>query len=220
MVVEDYLMTITGKENMDDVAKVYKKIKGLKIVMKASISQGEQTINMSMMVYSKAPNFYKMEINAMGMVVQKEVFNGTSGGSMNMQTGKKELTDQEIKEKQVSLYIDKELRYDQLGYVLNLESIEKVEDKLAYKISVTDPMGNVGYEFYDMESKLKVSELKIETTSSGESISIAQYFSDYKPTKYYQYPNKIIIDNNGQEIEMNLSELEFNPKFSRDEFSW
>ena len=220
MVVEDYLMTITGKENMDDVAKVYKKIKGLKTVMKASISQGEQTINMSMMVYSKAPNLYKMEINAMGMVVQKEVFNGTSGGSMNMQTGKKELTDEEIKEKQVSLYIDKELRYDQLGYVLNLESIEKVDGKLAYKIAVTDPMGNVGYEFYDMESKLKVSELKIETTSSGESISITQYFSDYRPAKYFQYPNKIVIDNNGQEIEMNLSELEFNPKFSNDEFDW
>ena len=29
-----------------------------------------------------------------------------------------------------------------------------------------------------------------------------------------------IVENNGQEIELNVSSVEYNPKFSNDEFSW
>jgi predicted Zn-dependent peptidase/outer membrane lipoprotein-sorting protein len=219
-VINDYLMTITGKENMDDVAKVYKKIKGIKTVMNASVSQGGQSFSMTMTALAKAPNLFKMEINAMGMVVQKEVFNGTNGGSMNMQTGKKDFTEEEITEKKISLQLDKELRYEALGYQLNLESIEKIDDQMTYKIAIKDQSGEITYEYYSIDSKLKVSEMKIEVSSNGESSTVIQYFADYRPGKYFQYPNKVTIDNNGQELELNLSELEFNPKFSSDEFSW
>jgi len=219
-VINDYLMTITGKGNMEDVAKVYKKIKGVKTVMNASVSQGGQTFSMTMTALAKAPNLFKMEINAMGMVVQKEVFNGSSGGSMNMQTGKKDFSEEEIEEKKISLLLDKELRYEALGYQLSLESVEMIDDKKTYKIAIKDQSGDITYEYYDVASKLKVSEMKIEVSATGESSTVIQYFADYQSGKYFQYPNKVTIDNNGQELELNLSELEFNPKFSSDEFNW
>ena len=50
------------------------------------------------------------------------------------------------------------------------------------------------------DTMIDFSENKIELQTGGET--------------------RIVIDNNGQEIEMNLSELEFNPKFSNDEFDW
>ena len=219
-VINDYLMAITGKENMEDVAKVYKKIKGLKTTMSASISQGDQTFSVTMMALSKYPNLFKMEVNAMGMVVEKEVFNGLNGGSMNMQTGKKDFTEEENEEKKISLRLDKELHYTDLGYQLSLESIEKMDGQMTYKIAIKDQSGDITYEYYNIDSKLKVSEMKIDVSASGESSTVIQYFMDYKPAKYFQYPNKIIIDNNGQELELNLSSIEFNPKFSSEEFNW
>lgn len=220
IIINDYLMAITGKENMKDVAKVYKKIKGVKTVMSGAVSQGEQTFSMSLISTTKIPNLYKMEVNAMGMVVQKEVFNGSVGGEMNMQTGKKDFTSEEIEEKKIALLLDKELRYEELGYQLKLETIEKINETLAYKVAVTDPLGNTSYEYFDAETKLKVAEMKIDISPSGETGTVIQYFSDYKETKYLLFPYKVTIDNNGQELELNLSLIDFNPKISAEEFNW
>ena len=95
-----------------------------------------------------------------------------------------------------------------------------IDDKKTYKIAIKDQSGDITYEYYDVASKLKVSEMKIEVSATGESSTVIQYFADYQSGKYFQYPNKVTIDNNGQELELNLSELEFNPKFSSDEFNW
>ena len=122
--------------------------------------------------------------------------------------------------KKYALLLDKEMRYEALGYQLSLESIEKMDGQMTYKIAIKDQSGDITYEYYNIDSKLKVSEMKIDVSASGESSTVIQYFMDYKPAKYFQYPNKIIIDNNGQELELNLSELKFNPKFSADEFNW
>jgi len=219
-VINDYLLAITGKENLDDVKKVYKKLKGIKSVMNGAISQGGQEFSMTFTTYQKAPNSFKMEINAMGMVVQKEVFNGSTGGSMNMQTGKQDLSAEEIAKKKITSALDKELRYKELGYQLELMAIEEVNDVPTYKVAITNPFNSVSYAYFDVDSKLKVSEMKIETSSSGESATVIQYFSDYQSSKYLKYPNKVVVENNGQEIELNVSSVEYNPKFSSDEFSW
>jgi hypothetical protein len=175
---------------------------------------------MTFTTFEKAPNSFKMEINAMGMVVQKEVFNGSTGGSMNMQTGKQNFTDEEIAKKKITSALDKELRYKELGYKLDLIAIETVNDKQTYKISITNPFNDVSYEYFDVETKLKVSQMKIETSPTGEISTVIQYFSDYQSSKYIKYPKNVVVENNGQEIELNVSVLEYNPKFSSDEFSW
>ena len=219
-VINDYLFAITGKETLKDVQKVYKKIKGIKSVMKGSISQAGQEFSMTFTTYQKSSNSFKMEINAMGMVVQKEVFNGSTGGSMNMQTGKSDFSDEEIAKKKISYILDKEVRYKDLGFKLELIGVEKVNDNMTYKLAITNPFDKVSYEYFDVDSKLKVSEMKIETSPSGESATVVQYFSDYQSSKHLKYPNKVIVENNGQEIELNVSSVEYNPKFSNDEFSW
>lgn len=188
--------------------------------MKGSISQAGQEFSMTFTTYQKSSNSFKMEINAMGMVVQKEVFNGSTGGSMNMQTGKSDFSDEEIAKKKISYILDKEVRYKDLGFKLELIGVEKVNDNMTYKLAITNPFDKVSYEYFDVDSKLKVSEMKIETSPTGESATVVQYFSDYQSSKHLKYPNKVIVENNGQEIELNVSSVEYNPKFSNDEFSW
>ena len=91
---------------------------------------------------------------------------------------------------------------------------------MTYKLAITNPFDKVSYEYFDVDSKLKVSEMKIETSPTGESATVVQYFSDYQSSKHLKYPNKVIVENNGQEIELNVSSVEYNPKFSNDEFRW
>ena len=219
-VVNDYLKTITGKDDMKAVAKVYKKIKGVKIVNTASMEQQGQSFSMEMTEKMKAPNNYKFEIKAMGMVVQKTVFNGNSGGEMNMQTGKKDFTPEEVEEKKNEYIIDKELKLLDLGYQLKLLSIEDLNGSDAYKIELTSPSGDISYALYDVNSKLKVQEMSYSKDPQGNDILTFQIFSNYKQVKSLLYPHTVLNNFGSMEFEMNVSSIEFNPKFASDEFDW
>ncbi len=219
-VINDYLMTITEKDNMKDVKKVFKKLKSITTVMTAEIEQQGQTFTMEMSSKNKAPNLFKSELKAMGMTMQKEVFNGNGGGKMDMQNGKKDFTPEEIEERKSLHLIDKELRLEELGYQLNLQSIEEINGKDAYKIEVLDSKGESSLEYYDVESKLKVFEMKTESNEKGEPTTSSQTFLDYKKVKNILYPHTINMSVGGMEFEMNVKSIQINPKYASDEFDW
>ena len=155
----------------------------------------------------------------MGMVVQKTVFNGTSGGEMNMQTGKKDYTAEEIEEQKTANFIDQELKVLELGQ-LKLLSIEDLNGSDAYKIELTSPSGTVSYELYDVKSKLKVQEMSYSKDQQGNDILTYQNFSDYKKVKYILYPHTVLNNFGSMEFEMKIKSIEINSKFSSDEFDW
>jgi len=218
-VINDYLMAITNKSSMDDVAKVYKKIKGISQEFSSTIEQGGQSITMTMRSKSKAPNLHKLEIEAMGMVVQKEVFDGEAGYSMNMQTGKAVLSDEDIKEYKSKYQIDKELKYSELSYKLNLKSVEQIYEKTCYVIEFISPEGKSSSQYFDVESKLKIAEMSKDLDPSGNPINSIQQFQDYKMIDKIMMPYKVIISSPQGDLEMNLNSIKVNPKFAKDEFS-
>ncbi len=63
--------------------------------------------------------------------------------------------------------MNKELKYKALGYSLKLESIEDVNGKDAYKVAITDAKGNVSYDYFDIESRLKVYTTSTEKGPDG-----------------------------------------------------
>lgn len=217
-VINDYLMAITDKTSMKDVAKVYKKIKGISQEFSTTLEQGGQSITMVMRSKTKAPNLHKLEIEAMGMVVQKEVFNGKEGYSMNMQAGKSNLSDEDIKEYKSKYQIDKELKYKELSYELNLKSIEQIYNYTCYVIEVTSPEGKSSSHYFDIESKLKVIEMSTEFDPDGNPINNSQQFQDYKMVDKIMMPHKVIISSPQGDLEMNLKSLKINPKFTKEEF--
>ena len=219
-VVNDYLMAITGKDNLKDVAKVYKKIKSESILYTSTMEQQGQSFTMEMSFKTKAPNSFKAEVKAMGMVFQKTVFNGVSGGEMNMQTGKKDFTQEEIEEQKAENHIDQELKLKELGFALKLLSIEEHNGSDAYKIELTSPTGEVFYELYDVNSKLKVQEMKYEDGPDGNKVLTFKNLSDYKKVKNLMYPHTVLNNFGSMEFEMKIKSIEINSKFDSDEFDW
>jgi len=213
-------MTITAKDNMKDVAKVYKKIKSLSTKMTADLEQQGQSFTMEMITKQKSPNLFKLEIKAMGMTMQKEVFNGEGGGTMDMQNGKKDFTAEEIADRKLSHLLDKDLRLKDLGYQLNLISIEEVNGNDAYKIELVDSKGKSSFEYYDVDSKLKVYEIKTEEDDNGEIITSTSTFSDYKLVKGVLYAHSIAMSFGSMEFEMIVKSIQINPKYDSGEFEW
>lgn len=214
-VIKNYLFAITGEESMKAVAKKYKKVKDVTVTMEMEM----QGMKIEMVSKQKAPNMTLTEINMMGNTVQKQVFDGSNGGSTGMQ-GKQKLEGDELEAAKHGAVMNKELRYDELGYKLELKSIEEVNGVEAYKVAITDPMGNEELNYFDTKSNLKVYTMSTETGPEGEEITVTTEFSDYKEVDGFKYAFKRLRTMGPQILDLNVKEVKVNTKLKASEFAW
>ncbi len=219
-VYEDYLLAVTGESSMKKVNKKYKKFKSLETVATAKIEQMGQKMTIEMTTKS-VPDKSLMELKVLefGMVAQKTVYNGGKGYSMNMQTGKKNLEGEELEEAKMDAMMDKAVKLKELGYKMKLASIEEVNGREAYKVEVTDKNGDVSYEYYDVENKLKVFESNTVEGPDGNMMTNTVEYSDYKEVDGMKFAHKRMIVAGPQEMEFVVSKIEVNGKIDDADFS-
>ena len=205
---------------MKNVQKKYKKFKSLTTVASASVEQMGQTFTIQMTSKAKSPNMSSIEIKVaeMGMVVEKAVYNNGKGISTNMQTGKKNLEGKDLAKQKEQSMLDKELKWKELGYAMDLISIEEINGKNAYKVQMTSKDGEVRNVYYDTESNLKVYASSKETGADGTENQVSQEFSDYKEVNGMKFPHKIAMVNGEQEMEFVVTKIEVNGKINAAEF--
>ncbi|MBI2259264.1 MAG: insulinase family protein [Flavobacteriia bacterium] len=208
--IENYILMLTQSKNMGEAQKKIKKIKSMKqsYELTSPLFPG----SLSMTNYFATPNKEAMKMEMQGMLLQKTYFDGLKGGSMNMQTGKSEMTEEEIKIKQKSVGLIPELSYlnNQIEY--ELLGIEEQDGKLCYVLKVVE--GNeIKLDYFEKTSfyKYKTNQLKEE----GESVLI---FSDYKDVSGILFPHSISIL--AGEISMNgkITSIEVNSKIDNAVF--
>jgi zinc protease len=176
-----------------------------------------QGMTISIKTIRKAPNKLLLDVNGMGMSLQKIVFDGTKG-YMSAQGQKKDLEGDEIKEYEDEAYMSKDLGYLSSTFKLNLLGIEKVDGKEAYQIEVTKPNGDKVTEYYDVASGYKVKTSATSDTPQG-SMTQTTYYSDYKEgAGGLKYPNMIKQNMGPQMMEMKLKSVEVNTNVSDDTF--
>lgn len=186
-VLADYLEAIGGPAKL-------KAVKSLATVMNTSI-QG-QDIQMS--VFQEAPNKFalKMEMKAMGMTMQEEIFNGTKAkvtaqGPAGPQT--QVVEDEEgIAEYKNRATMFPEMYYKERGYKLELKGVEQIEGVNAYKILVENPKGEKSTEFYDMKTSYKISEVRTQQ-QGPQTITITTNTSDYKDVDGVKIPHSMSL---------------------------
>jgi predicted Zn-dependent peptidase len=194
--------------------KKLKKIKDITVKMKASI-QG-QVIDVTR--YQKMPNKFSQAMTMQGMVVQKQSFNGTAGKVSGMQ-GNKEIEGDELEELKISSIMFNDTKYEELGYKFELLGIEPINDKDAYKITVTKPSGKTETEWYSVETGLQVKSLSSqENEQAGGTILIVVEFSDYKEVNGIQYAHKLKQSFGPQALDMEVLSIEVNTKLGDDVF--
>lgn len=209
-VVANYLKAIGGVDKL-------KKVQSMWLKMTLSMQGMELAVDQK----NLAPNKSAVSVSMMGNVVDKQVFDGTTGyGERGGQ--KTPMPEAEIAAKRAQTCL-----FEQVDYLANpsfkLESkgIEKVNGKDAYKIEVTSPAGKVQVEYYDVASKMLV---KTENTleMNGMTMNQQQEFSDYRDMAGIFLPYKLVqtIEAGGQQqaMEFVVKDIKLNEGVASEDF--
>ncbi|MGV3630197.1 MAG: M16 family metallopeptidase [Bacteroidota bacterium] len=200
--VEKYVLAVTQSANMKEVKKKLSKVKSMKQQLELKNPAFPGALDMT--TFYAAPNKEAMKMEMQGMVIQKTYFNGTKGGSMNMQTGKKEMTAEEIASKNKSVGIIPEYNYATSGMQYELTGIETVKGKDYYVLKTNDGSGEK-YDYFDTKTFMKTQSIQNE-----EGQETLMMFDDFKAVSGILFPHKMalsvgemILDGTTKTIEMN-----------------
>ncbi len=212
-VIEDYVLAYTQTSSMSDAKKKLSKIKDMTMLSETEM----QGMKLQLTIKKKAPNMMMQEMNMSGMVVQKTVFDGKSGGTSGMQ-GAETFDEEKIKEMGITSTMHLETKYAELGYQITLKGIEEVNGKDAYVVEIKDPFGNVESDYFDVENKLKVYSMQTQESPQGE-MTITSELQDYKEVNGILYPHKLVQNFGPQSMELDVTEIKVNAKLKAGDFS-
>ena len=196
-IADKYINAIGGKANLAKITSY---------TTNASMSMQGQNIDFKIV---KAQGGKELTtVTAMGQVVQKQVFDGKTGYSMQM--GQKiDITPEEIAEKQKNPEL-----FEELGFAKSadykLGGIEKIGGEDSYAIK----SGDTTY-YYSVATGLKTGETK-KVKAKGQEVTIPTTFSNYKDVEGVKMPYTISVSQMGMDMTMNVKSYEINKATDTD----
>lgn len=178
-VIEDYLAAIGGKKKLMEVKSLEQHY---------NMDLMGQTANVSM--FKKGSDKFAMSVNAMGMVVQDQKFDGKSLSSAQMGQPANVVTEgPEFDQMKSQAEIFPQLKYGESNTIKLLGS-EKVNGEDCYKISVVDKSGNKSTEYYTVSKNL-LSRMVSTVAAGPQTITTTIDLSDYKEVDGILFPHKL-----------------------------
>ena len=205
-VINKYIEAIGGKEKLMSV--------------KTTLSTANVTIEGAPFkptaeIKKMAPNKESMEMTIEGMgTVMKQKFNGDSG-YVEQQGMKKEMTAEEIAEKQADSGIFPELNYDMAN--VSLESMTTIEGKDVYKVKVMNG-DKASYRYYDAETGYLL-RLESTTEQQGQKITSVVDYSQYSPVNDVMFPYNQKVVSGPQTIVLNITNVKVNEGVNDEDFN-
>ena len=162
------------------------------------------------------PNKELTTIAFNGNTVVKTVFDGEKG-YMQMQGQKKDLDAGEINDRKEMGGVFRQLNYNQPGFKLSVDGIEKVNGEDTYKLTVTAASGKKTTEYYDVKSGLLKKVESTEKTEAGDTPTVLEY-KDYKKFGNILFPSAWVNQVGPQSIDITVKELKINDAVSEADF--
>lgn len=203
-VLEKFIDAIGGKDSIEKIQDV---------TMIASTSMNGMEIKQT--IYKKAPNKYASITTMNGNVLMQQSYNGERGLMKGFQ-GEKEITGDELEALKVEATVSPELKYKELGIKVSLEAIEKINEKDAYKLKLVSQSGQKSYDYYDVNSGLKVQTKQTITSPQGDFVQTFD-FSDYQEINGVKFPYVLRISGM-QNLELKVDSINVNTDLSDDLF--
>jgi outer membrane lipoprotein-sorting protein len=195
-VIDNYIDAIGGKENFSNVED------------RTTIMRGEiMGQNLSVVIKQKAPNKLKQNIRS-GEMKQTILYDG-SKGVMIIGDEKTELDDKKLEKLKLEAAMNFLLDPEVYGVSLELKGIETVDSMLCYNIVLITEEGTNWIQFYEIDSGLKIKEVKEVETTQGSFLQ-ETFYSDYKEVNGLKFPYNIKQSFGMQTIEMNVSSVKLN----------
>ena len=209
-VINNYLSAIGGTEALKKVSTTWMK-KTLNVQgMSLTVDQKDMVPNKSLIIAYMGGN-----------VVQKQVFDGTTG--YEERGGQKaNLPEDQLKAKKAYTSMFEQLDYlNGTAFKITAKGISKVNGKDAYAIDVTTPSGKTQTEYYDLVSKLLVrSESALEM--NGVPVNQTSDFSDYRKVGAvlipYKFTQTVEAAGQQQSMEFITTEVKLNEGVKAEDF--
>lgn len=206
--IEKYILSATGTTSMKAANKKLGKIKSIKQVMEMTNSQIPSPLILT--TYYVAPNKTASKMEMQGMMLQKDFFDGSKGSSSNMQTGKKDFTEEEIAKRKKTGGVFGEMNYDKNNTNYTLLGIEENDGKDVYVLKVVDG-DSQSFDYYDINTFNKVKSLNIQTVE-GEVVEVSRTFGDFKEVNGILFPHTSSLMLGGMGLDGKLTSIEINGK--------
>ncbi len=191
-----------------------KKVKS--IVKKVDLSSPQIPITIAMTEVFVAPNKEAMKIEAQGMVFQSSFYDGVKGAEMNMQTGKKELTAEELAAKKKGEGLFPEVNYKTSGMNYEIKGVETINGK-DYYVLYTNDGDKEAFDYFDVTTNLKLKTVSI-IKRDGETVESTVQFDDYKDVNGFLFPHKMIQSAGEMTLSGTVKTIEFNGEYDKKLF--
>lgn len=195
-VIDKYIEAIGGKEKV-------MAIKTTMMVANATV----QGMALTMTSKAAAPNKTSQEIAVAGNVMQKAVFNGTTG-YQEARGQKIEMKAEQIEEAKSNLVPFSDMAY-KAG---KLDRIEPIDGVNYYVIKFNDTEA-----FYDLKTGLKAKEVKTVKGPTGE-MKVPTTFSNYKAVNGVLFPYSIGVKSGPMDLKFEVKEIKVNEGVSDEDF--
>jgi len=171
-----YVLAVTQTTSLKAANKKLKKVKSVET--KTDFTNPNIPSKLVMTDLWLSPNQIGNKVEMGGMVYQKEYFDGTTGAEVSMQTGKKELTAEEIAEKNKTKGYIEEINFATSGISYELTGIENVDGADLYVLKITNPSKET-FNYYDTKTFMKVKSVSIVKVGEGTQ-EVAVTYADFK----------------------------------------
>ena len=172
----------------------------------------------------KRPRKMRVELKFNGQTAV-QVYDGAKGWKVRPFLNRSDaepFTEEELKLASAESDLDGPLiDYASKGSKVDLEGIEKVDGRNAYKLKVTDKHGNARHVWIDAENFL---DTKIEGNPrrlDGKYHPVSVYFHDYRPVNGLMMPYLVetVVENAKQTEKMQIESIVVNPKLDDSRFT-
>ena len=146
-----------------------------------------QEMDMKIRTIQRSPASLYQEVAMMGMV-QKQVFNGTTGWTSSPM-GSKDLAGEELEDIQKEAPIESYGALAAFGVKAEVTGRKEVKGKECYEVTLTTKSGSVSRHYFDVKDFLKVREASVKNTPRGPVEQVTD-LSDYKAFGGVMIPTK------------------------------
>lgn len=209
--IEKYIRATTLTTSNKQLLKKLKKVKAVTKNTTLTMTQAPFPIQ-SKEVWT-APNGEGTKIEANGMVFQKSYFDGKTGYSSNMQTGKEDMKPEEIAARTKSTGLFPEMNYKTSGMKYEIVGLERNVAGDMYILKTNDGMSE-GFDYFDTKTFMKVKSTKTMEVD-GDIQESTKVYSNYKEVGGFLFAHKItssmagvVFNGEMKEILINQGSLE------------
>jgi hypothetical protein len=195
-IIEDYITAIGGREKLSSIKDKTMKLQG---------SNNDMELNLT--IVQKLPNMLFQELD-FSVGKQTTVFDGKVGkieGMGQIQVLEGEKVELLAYQARLNAFLD----YAGNNVSLNLEGIENIHEKDAYKVTLKTENDKKFVHYYDVESGFKLREVNTIDTPQGSFTQIVD-LDDYREVEGIMNPFKLTQIMGPNQIELNVVSISYN----------